>query len=141
MFFYLKISIITMKGYVVDEFYSNIINSKVYYESLDYKITKIDILQEKFIYCQKAEQYIKYFVDNIKENVIRKFNNLNLVEIEIRVFNKNKILHRFIVTISNMIRDILNQKEKINLYHTLCIIIKYNNKTAFTGNINFTGLC
>lgn len=130
-----------MKGYIVDGFYSNITNSKVYYESLDYTISKINILQQEFIYCEKAEQYIKCFVDNMKENVIRKFNNLNLLEIEIRVFNKNKILHRFIVTISNMIRDLLNQKEKINLYHTLCIIIKYDNKIAFTGNINFTGIC
>jgi hypothetical protein len=117
-----------MKGYIVDGFY--------------YKISKINILQQETIfYCEKVEHYIKHFVDYIKENIIRKFKNLNLLEIEINTLNKNKIFHRFIVTISNMIRDLLNQKEKINLYDTLCIIIKYDNNIEFIGSINFTGIC
>ena len=97
-------------------------------------------LEKEIIYCKNDIDYIKCFIENIKEKVIRKCKNLNSVKIILAVFDKNNIFHKIMVVITTMIFDILKIKEKINLYKSIIVIIEYEGQSVFIGNLNFTGL-
>lgn len=56
------------------------------------------------------------------------------------IFDKDNILHRLIIKVANMIKDILKYKEKIDFYKSVIVCVKYENEIVFMGNINFTGL-
>jgi hypothetical protein len=60
--------------------------------------------------------------------------------IQLNIFDKNNILHRFIISISNMIQDLLKLKNKISINKSVFISIEYQKQIIFIGHINFTGL-
>ena len=123
-------------------FYGDTINSKVYYNKglIDYNVIKITDINVKNMYFQNTQQYIQSFIENIKENVIKKLPNLKLVSIELFTLDKNDILCRFIVTVSNLIQDFLKLNYKISFKKSIFVIIKYDDRIVFSGCIDFTGL-
>jgi hypothetical protein len=123
-------------------FYGRHVSCSVYYKSgfLDYEVAKLDNIQQELEYYKNTDAYIKGFIDYIKQNVIKKVKNLNSVKIELAIFDKDVILHRLIITVANMIKDILKCKEKIDFYKSVIVRVQYENETVFMGNINFTGL-
>jgi hypothetical protein len=123
-------------------FYARCVDCKVYYNKgfFDYEINKLEIIKDKNKYFKNSDMYILNFIDNIKHNIIKKLPNLKLVLIDLAVFDKNNILHRFIVTISNLIQDLLKFKNKIDIYKSVLVSVLYENKIMFMGGINFTGL-
>ena len=123
-------------------FYGKQVSCRVYYKSgfFDYEVSKLDDIKQELEYYKNTDAYIKGFIDYIKQNVIKKVKNLNLVKIELAIFDKDVILHRLIITVANMIKDILKCKEKIDFYKSVIVFVKYENEIVFMGNINFTGL-
>jgi len=92
------------------------------------------------IYCKNDVDYIRCFIDDIKERVIKKCKNLSSVKIILTTFDKNNTIHKLMVVITNMLWNLLKIKEKINLYKSIIVFIEYEGQMVFIGNLNFTGL-
>ena len=112
--------------------------------SFKYKtiIKDVDIIDLKDIhresgYCFGKEQYIKCFIEAMKERVIRKLPKLNQVKIILGVFDKNNMWHRFIVTTIKMLSQILKIERKINFYKCILVTIEYENAVVFNGCLHF----
>jgi hypothetical protein len=101
---------------------------------------KLDNIEKELIYCKNEVDYIKGFIDLIKERVIKKCKNLSSVKIMLATFDKNNLMHTFIIVIANMMKKLLQIKEKVNIYESIIVIIEYEGQTAFIGELNFTGL-
>jgi hypothetical protein len=101
---------------------------------------KLDNLEKEIIYCKNDVDYIKRFIEHIKERVIKKCKNLNSVKIMLATFDKNNLMHKIIIVISKMMQNLLQIKEKMDIYKSIFIVIEYECKIVFTGNLNFTGL-
>jgi len=101
---------------------------------------RVDNLEKEFFYCKNDVDYIKRFIDHIKERVIKKCKNLSLVKIMLATFDKKNLFHKIIIVISNMMRNFLKIKEKVNMYKSIFVVIEYECQPVFMGNLNFTGL-
>ena len=132
-----------MNEQYINGFYGKNVSCKVYYKQgfLDYEVSKLDNIKEQKLYFKNCDDYIRSFIEHIKDNVIKKLKNLNSLEINLAIFDENNILHRFIIKISNMIQDLLKYKEKICFKKSVFVIVTYENNIVFTGNISFKGLC
>jgi uncharacterized protein (DUF927 family) len=100
----------------------------------------LDNLEKEIIYCKNDVDYIKGFIDHIKERVIKKCKNLSSVKIMLATFDKNNIIHKIMVVIANMMKNLLKIKEKVNIYKSIFVVIEYEGQTVFMGDLNFTGL-
>lgn len=98
-----------LKQYHPEGFHGECVSCKVKYKIgwLDYDIEKIDNIIAEKKYFKNSNDYIWSFIEHIKENVIKKCKNLNQVSIQLLVYDKDNILHRFIVTVAIFIRDFL----------------------------------
>ena len=123
-------------------FYGNCVSCKVKYSVgwLDYDIEKIDDIIKEKRYFKNTNHYILYFIEHIKENVIKKCKNLNQVRIELLVYDKDNILHRFIVSVSNFIRCFLKQKQTCCFKKSVFVCVLYESNLVFTGIIDFKGI-
>jgi hypothetical protein len=121
-----------MNNILLDELSCNVNYKKGY---IDYEVIKLNDIKKEIKYFKNTNTYFSYIIDYIKNNVIKHYPNLNLVKIQLNIFDKNNIIHRFIIKISNMIQDILNYKEKIFLCKSIIIYITYENKIIFAGLI------
>jgi hypothetical protein len=135
-----------MNHYLQKGFYAKRVNCNFKYKQSFFQneINEGDIqlynLEKEIIYCKNDIDYIKCFIENIKEKVIKKCKNLNSVKIILAVFDKNNIFHKIMVVITTMIWNILKIKDKINLYKSIIVIIEYEGHPIFIGDLNFTGL-
>ena len=101
---------------------------------------KLDNLEKEIFYCKNDVEYMRRFIEHIKDKVIKKCKNLSSVKIMIAIFDKNNIIHRLMIVVATMMRNLLKIKEKINFYKTIVVIIQYEGEDVFMGNLNFTGL-
>lgn len=99
---------------------------------------KLDNLEKEIIYCKNDVDYIKGFIEHIKERVIKKCKNLSSVKIMLATFDKNNIIHKIIVVIANMMKNLLKIKEKVNIYKSIFVVIEYEGQYVFMGDLNFT---
>jgi hypothetical protein len=77
----------------------------------------------------------------MKERVIRYLPELEKVDILLATLDKNNLLHRLMISVTEMIKQMLNLKaRKIDYYKSVFVIIKYDGKNVFMGNLNFEGL-
>jgi hypothetical protein len=111
-------------------------------ENSDYKIVEIKDLVQTINICKNINHYIKLYEEYIKDTVIRKLKNLNLVQTIFCVFDNNNILHRLSVSVIKMLDKLINDNEKIkiNLYKSIICIVLYEGKINFIGNLNFDAL-
>jgi hypothetical protein len=100
----------------------------------------LDNLEKEIIYCKNDVDYIKSFIEHIKEKVIKKCKNLKSVKIMLATFDKNNLIHKIIIIIVNMMKDLLKIKEKVNIYKSIIVVIEYEDQPVFMGDLNFTGL-
>ncbi len=135
-----------MDNYLREGFYANTVSCNFRYNKSFFKnvfnehdIT-LDNLEKEIIYCRNEVDYIKGFIDHIKERVIKKCKNLSSVKIMLATFDKNNMMHKIMIFISDMMKKLLQIKEKVNIYESIIIIIEYEGQTAFIGELNFTGL-
>jgi hypothetical protein len=100
----------------------------------------LDNLEKEIFYCKNDVDYMRSFIEHIKDRVIKKCKNLSSVKIMLATFDKNNIIHKIMIVITNMMRNLLKIKEKINFYKSIIVIIEYEGQTVFMGDLNFTGL-
>jgi hypothetical protein len=100
----------------------------------------LENLEKEVIYCKNDIDYIKRFIEHIKEKVIKKCKNLNSVKIMLATFDKNNLFHKMIIVIANMMKNLLKIQEKVNMYKSVFVVIEYEGQTVFMGSVNFTGL-
>jgi hypothetical protein len=126
----------------------------IYYEDLHCKVNfkyktvlqdDFDIIDLKDIerekgYCIGLDQYIKHFIDVMKERVIKKLPELSKVKINLGIIDKNNIWHRLVINTVQMLHKILKIERKINYYKSIFVIIEYENNVVFTGGLNFEGI-
>ena len=131
----------------------------IYYETLHWKINlkkrvlqndfdminikdNIDLknIERKKSYCVGSDQYIKSFIEHIKEKVIKKLPNLNEVKIMIGIFDKNNIWHNILITTLKMLSSILKIDRIFKFHKSIFVVITYGNETVFVGNLNFNGI-
>jgi hypothetical protein len=101
---------------------------------------KVDNLEKEIIYCKNDVDYIKVFIEYIKERVIKKCKNLNSVKIMLATFDKNNLIHKIIIVLANMMKNLLKIKEKVDIYKSIFVVIEYEGQSVFMGDLNFTGL-
>jgi hypothetical protein len=135
-----------MNNYLQEGFYAKRASCDIHYKLSFFKNEineddiKVDNLEKEIIYCKNDVDYIKKFIEHIKERVIKKCKNLNSVKIILSTFDKNNIIHKLMVVVTNMMKNLLKIKEKINLYKSIIVFIEYEGQNIFMGNLNFTGL-
>ena len=115
-------------------------NMNFFKNEIDEHAIKLYNLEKEVFYSKNDIDYIRCFIENIKERVIKKCKNLSSVKIILATFDKNNIIHKLMVVITNMMWNLLKIKEKINLYKSIIVIIEYEGQTVFIGDLNFTGL-
>jgi hypothetical protein len=135
-----------MDNYLQKGFYAKRASCRVQYKrsfftnEINEGNIQLDDLEKEIIYCKNDVDYIKRFIEHIKERVIKKCKDLNLVKITLATFDKNNLMHKLIVVITNMLQNLLQIKEKMNVYQSIFVIIQYEGLTVFTGVLNFTGI-
>ena len=131
-----------MNEQYINGFYGKNVSCNIYYkkEFFDYEVSKLENIKEEKRYFKNCDDYIRSFIEHIKDNIIKNLKNLNSFQIHLAIFDENNILHRFIVKISNMIQDLLQYKEKICFNKSVFVYIIYENNIVFTGNISFNGI-
>ncbi len=87
--------------------------------------------------CYGEKQYIRHFIERLKTTIIKKLPNLNEVKISIGIFDKNNVWHSIIIQTVQMLSNILNLNIKKNIYHTIFVVILYNNRVVFHGGLEF----
>ena len=124
------------------EFSANCVDCQVYYNPgfIDHDVERLDDVRHKIRYFKSVDHYIKSFIEHIKHNVIKRFSNLSLMEIHMGIFDEGNIIHRLIITVANMLQDMLKYKNRICFKQSVFIMITYEGKIAFTGNLCFSGL-
>lgn len=126
----------------------------IYYETFDCKVNLryTNFLQSPEVikledvicendFCYGSDEYIKRFIESIKDKVIKYLPNLNNVQIILGIFDKDNLIHQIMVTIITMMSKILKKEiSKINHYKSIIVVIKYEGKDVFIGSINFDGI-
>jgi len=126
--------------------YYETLHSKVHwrYKSLlqdDYEIVKLDDVWREEYVCYGVDQYIKGFIEVMKERVIRYLPEIKKVNVMLGILDKNNLFHQLIISVTKMMKKILNLKaRKIDYYKLIFVIIKYDGKIVFMGNLSFEGL-
>lgn len=107
----------------------------------DFEIIKLKDVWREECFCYGVDQYIRYFIDTIKEKVIRYLPKLEKVNIILTTFDKNNLLQRLIISVTDNMIKLLNLKSRmIDHYKSVFVIIKYDDKIVFLGNLCFQGL-
>lgn len=118
------------------------VEAKVYYEnstkiiSHNSHISHISHIKDLKKYRMKFKtelQYWYYVINHIKEKILIKLPNLRKAKIYINTFDKNNVMHQFILSASEYIGNLL--KLKFTLSHTIFIYIQYGNEIKFIGNV------
>jgi predicted transcriptional regulator len=106
----------------------------------DFEVTDLKDIEREYNYCIGSDQYIKNFIEVMKERVIKKLPKLNKVKIILGIIDNNNIWHRLIITTVQMLHKILKIERKIDFYKSVFVIIKYENDIVFMGDLNFEGI-
>jgi hypothetical protein len=101
---------------------------------------EVDNIKKECRFFKNDVDYIKGFIEYIKEKVIRKCKYLPSVKIMLATFDKNNLMHKIIIVIANMMKNLLKIKEKVNIYKSIFVVIEYEDQLVFIGDLNFTGL-
>ena len=125
------------KGFYIDALTCNVHYKETF---LDYQVNKITNIKNEKEYYINDIQYIKRFIEFIKQNIIKKLPNLNLVKVELNIYDKDNLLHSFIIKITNIICELQNIKLKLNLNKMIFVNIKYDNHVVFLSLIDFNHL-
>lgn len=107
----------------------------------DFEIIKLEDVWREEKYCYGVDQYINQFIEVMKERVIRYLPELEKVDVILATLDRNNLLHRLIISVTDMMIKILNLKARqIDYYKSVFVIIKYEGKNVFMGNLSFQGL-
>jgi len=108
------------------------VEGKVYY-STKLEINRIEDLKQYRMKFKNEMQYWYYVINNIKEKVLIKLPDLRRAKIHIKTFDKNNMIHQFILTVGEYISNLL--KKKFISKYTIFIYVQYDNQIKFIGNV------
>jgi hypothetical protein len=106
----------------------------------DHEIQKIEDIQQTIRKFKNTDDYIRHFIDTIKTNVIKPLPNLNLVQIQLQLFDETNIMHRLFESVSKMLLYILHIKRDVHFRKTVFVTVSYEGNLVFAGGIDFTGM-
>jgi len=107
---------------------------------IDARDVKLYNFHQETIYCKNVVDYMRSFIEFMKDRVIKHCKHLGSVNIFLATFDKNNVFHKLMVVVSNIVSNLLKIKEKINLYQSIIVLIEYEGHPIFMGHLNFTGL-
>ena len=107
---------------------------------IEYQDIRVEDLQEEIQYCRDIKDYIQRFVEFIKDNVIRKYKDLDKIRIRVKLFDKQNSIHRFVAAIADIIKQLLQIQDNIEMYKSILVYVFYGEERVFIGHVNFTGL-
>jgi len=108
------------------------VDAKVYYsEKLEFN--RIEDLKQYRLKFKTELHYWYYVINHIKEKILIKLPDLRRAKIHINTFDKNNIIHQFILTVGEYISNLL--KRKFISKYTIFIYVQYDNKIKFIGNV------
>jgi len=110
------------------------VSTKVYYKnSATPLLERIEDLKNYRMKFKTERQYWYYVVNYIKENILIKLPNLRLAKIYINTFDKNNVIHQFIISVGEFISNLLKRECKMN--EMIFIYIQYGHEIKFIGNV------
>jgi len=110
------------------------VQGKVYYQnSSKLEINRIEDLKQYRMNFKNELQYWYYVINYIKEKVLIKLPDLRRAKIHIKTFDKNNMIHQFILTVGEYISNLL--KRKFISKSTIFIYVQYGNQIKFIGNV------
>ena len=126
----------------MSEFQANKIECKVHYTEgfLDHEIHKLDEVKHEICKFKNTDDYIRHFIECIKERVIKTLPNLQLVDIHLHIFDDTNIMHRLFKTAITMLFYLLKIKGRINMTKAIIATVTYEGKFIWQGGIDFTGM-
>jgi hypothetical protein len=127
---------------VSNGFYGDSVSCKVKFRRgwTNYNIDSISDVYMEHKFFKNSNHYILSFIDYMKENILKKCQNLNNVTIELLTYDKDNILHQLIVTVSLFIKDFLKLKHQSNFKKSVFVVVCDDNIILFTGVIDFSGV-
>ena len=110
------------------------VEAKVYYENSSKPIIKhIADLKQYRMKFKTELQYWYYVINHIKEKILIKLPDLRRAKIYINTFDKNNIIHQFILSVAEFISNIL--KKPFVLNQVIFIYVQYGSEIKFIGNV------
>ena len=103
-------------------------------------VDKIKNYQRETDSCYGSDNYIKSYIRDLKEKVIRKLPELNKVIIELAIFDKENIYHQIVVNVCNMVLTLLQINEKLTFRKSVYVCIKYENNIVHVSALSFEGI-
>jgi hypothetical protein len=114
------------------------IECKVYYSRgiWEHSVAKIESPIQQQYYFKTHDEYFKHIIAKLKEEVLRKVPDLGLVSIQLLAFDSSNIMHKLILTVANMLKNIMRIREHIRLSKTACIVVTYEHIPIFIGGVS-----
>jgi len=110
------------------------VEAKVYYRnSAKLKIDHIEDLKQYRLKFKTEMHYWYYVINHIKEKVLIKLPDLRRAKIYINTFDKNNVIHQFILSVGEFIANILKRPFVLN--QMIFIYIQYGHDIKFIGNV------
>jgi hypothetical protein len=110
------------------------VEGKVYYQnSAKPEIKHISDLKQYRMKFKTELQYWYYVINHIKEKILIKLPDLRRAKIYINTFDKNNVIHQFILSVAEFISNIL--KKPFVLNQVIFIYIQYGSEIKFIGNV------
>ena len=107
------------KGYIYDE------------------ICKFVNVKQKTHTFKNLNVYITHLVDHIKENVIKKYADLQSINVEISIFDNQNTTHLFIMSMNRALQNTMKCKHNFDREkYNIIIYITHENKIVFASAIN-----
>ena len=99
----------------------------------------MDNYLQKGFYAKRTSCNFRYSLSFFKNEIDENDITIDNLEKEI-IYCKNNLIHKIIIVLANMMKNLLKIKEKVNMYKSIVVVIEYEGQNVFMGNLNFTGL-
>jgi hypothetical protein len=104
----------------------------------DYNIIEINDIKQNTIYYKNEKEYIKLFIDKLKDKVFRNLPNINNISIKLGIFDKNNIFHILFNQMIDKIMKILQLPfDEIKIFKIIYVIVYNYNEIIYIGGIQF----
>jgi len=104
-----------------------------YIDYFGYMFVKANEIKEIEFSCKTEKQYVHYIINNVKERVLEKLENLQNIDVSIKVYDDENITHKFIYSV---LSEYMNSttKEKIIKEH-IVIVVRQNHKILYVAMV------
>ena len=104
-----------------------------YIDYFGYRFVKANEIKEIEFSCKTEKQYVHYIINNIKEKVLEKLENLQNIDVSIKVYDDENITHKFIYSVFNeYINPTLGKKPS---KERIVIVVRHNEKLLYFGMV------